>query len=82
MKSHDDEFTPLEAFQGEFPSARSTSANVIKSALVSISAHRTVGTVEGSGEGEITVHRDGDRIEKISFTCLCGRCSSVVFEYE
>jgi len=82
MKSRDGEFTPLEAFHGEFPSGRGSSGNVIKSALVSISGQRTVGTVEGSGEGEVTVQRDGDRIEKISFTCLCGRSSSVVFEYE
>ena len=74
------DFTPLAAYQGVCRPGARAGGNVIKSRLVSVRNGLTVSPVE-EGEPDMLVHRDGDRIEKIEFTCKCGRTSSVTFDY-
>ncbi|HMK39790.1 MAG TPA: hypothetical protein VK569_10640 [Bacteroidota bacterium] len=81
MESNSAEFTPLGAYQGECRPGARPAGNVIKSGSVTVRDDRTVSPVE-DGEPDILVHRDGDRIEKIEFTCRCGRTSAVTFDYD
>jgi len=75
------DFTPLGAYQGTFRPGARAGGNVIKSDAVTVKNRLTVSPVE-DGEPDILVHRDGDRIEKIEFTCKCGRTSAVSFDYD
>ena len=75
------EFIPLGALQGVCRPGVHAGGNVIKSASVTVRENRTVSPIE-DGEPDILVHRDGDRIVKIEFTCKCGRTSAVTFDYD
>jgi hypothetical protein len=75
------DFTPLGAYQGSFRQGVRAGGNVIKSEAVTVKDDLTVSPIE-DGEPDILVHRNGDRIEKIEFTCKCGRTSAVSFDYD
>jgi hypothetical protein len=75
------DFTPLGAYEGECRPGGRGAGNVIKSKSVNVKDDHTVAPIE-DGEPDILVHRDGDRIEKIEFTCKCGRNSAVTFDYD
>jgi hypothetical protein len=75
------DFTPLGAYEGKFRPGLRSVGNVIKSDAVTVKNGLKVSPVE-DGEPDILVHRDGDRIEKIEFTCKCGRSSAVSFDYD
>jgi len=75
------EFTPLAAYHGETKPGLRAAGNVIKGSLVSVHRGDSVSPME-DGEPDVLVHRDGDKIVKIEFTCKCGRTSSVEFDYE
>jgi len=77
----DSEFTPLAAYRGECAPGQRSAGNVIKASRVDVRRGGTVAPVD-DGEPDILVHRDGDRIVKIEFTCRCGRTSTVEFDYE
>ena len=75
------DFTPLGAYEGVCRPGIRAGGNVIKSASVTVRDDLTVSPIE-DGEPDILVHREGDRIEKIEFTCKCGRTSAVSFDYD
>jgi len=75
------EFTPLAAYRGECTARPKAGGNVIKASLVSVKRGGTVSPVE-DGDPDVLVHRDGEKIVKIEFTCRCGRTSTVEFDYE
>jgi hypothetical protein len=75
------EFTPLGANPGAFRRGARAGGNVIKSGSIAVRNDRVVAPVD-EGEPDILVHREGDRIAKIEFTCRCGRTSAVSFDYD
>ena len=75
------DFTPLAAYHGECRPGLRAAGNVIKASLVSVRRADSVSPME-DGEPDVLVHRDGDRITKIEFTCRCGRTSMVEFDYD
>jgi hypothetical protein len=75
------DFTPLGVHQGACRPGVRAAGNVIKSNSVTVKDKTTVSPIE-DGEPDILVHRDGDRIETIEFTCKCGRTSAVSFDYD
>ncbi len=76
-----DDFTPLGANPGAFRRGPRAGGNVIKSCSITVRDDRVVTPVD-EGEPDILVHREGDRIAKIEFTCRCGRTSAVSFDYD
>ena len=79
--SSNSEFTPLAAYRGECKGPQRSGGNVIKASLIAVKRAGTVSPVD-DGAPDVLVHRDGDRIVKIEFTCKCGRTSTVEFDYE
>lgn len=75
------DFVPLGAYTGTFRPGARAGGNVIKSGAVTVRDQLKVSPIE-EGEPDILVHREGDRIEKIEFTCKCGRTSAVSFDYD
>jgi len=75
------DFMPLGACQGAFRRGARAGGNVIKSDAVAVRESSVVAPVD-DGEPDILVHREGDRIAKIEFTCRCGRTSAVSFDYD
>jgi len=79
--STNSEFTPLAAYRGECKGAQRSGGNVIKASLIAVHKGDRVSPLD-DGEPDVLIHRDGDRIVKIEFTCRCGRTSTVDFDYE
>ena len=75
------EFTPLAAYHGECKPGLRAAGNLIKAGLISVHRGDRVSPLD-DGDPGVLVHRDGDRIVKIEFTCKCGRTSTVYFDYD
>jgi len=76
-------FTDLGSFQHVATSSSSTKSSVIKSSTVHAGGKAVIEVLDGNhSEPTIYIHRDGERILKIEFTCSCGKSTHLDLEYE
>lgn len=76
-------FTDLATFQHVATTSSSTKSNIIKSSTVHAGGKATIEVLDGNhSEPTVFIHRDGERILKIEFTCSCGKSTHLDLEYE
>jgi hypothetical protein len=80
---HANTFTDLAAFQHVATPSAATKSSIIKSSEVSVGGKAIIEVLDGNhSEPTVYIHRDGDKILKIEFTCSCGKSTHLDLEYE
>jgi hypothetical protein len=77
------EFVDFLSYDGIQPKKMSAKGNVIKRALIVSQGVQRIDVVEGEQrEPSVLIHRHEHEVSGIDVVCVCGRTTSIQFEYE
>jgi hypothetical protein len=76
-------FAALGSFEGIKVQQRAQAGNIIKaSQVVSRGAHAIELHENPDNLSSVVIHRDGERVDRVEFVCICGRGTTLRLEYD